>query len=80
MYELPLQRHKDGDLAHIAKHVAGKSAEEYVRLLRGYLTAWREAAVAEPLSHRRNNAGRAVANEWIRLEAERMDNDTKAAA
>jgi hypothetical protein len=35
-------------------------------LLHGYAERWREAAEAEPLEHRKANAGRRAANAWLR--------------
>ena len=61
--KLPLM---DGDRAHIKKHLRGRSRADQAQLLAGYVERWREAADAEPISHKKANSGRRAANIWIR--------------
>jgi len=42
-------------------------------LMCAYLSSWRWAAMQEPASHRKDNAGRRAANTRLRVDSERME-------
>ena len=63
-----LLSHRD-DKRYVKIIVDGFPLDVRRALLWGYVTAWEDAEAKEPVPHRRDNAGRRAANEWIRQEA-----------
>lgn len=56
------------DLAFLRWHLSG-STQSRNSAIGQYIQTWRLAAEAEPIPHRKENAGRFAANCWLRGEA-----------
>lgn len=60
---LPLNR---DDWNYVKRFLLGRSHSAVADILAQYRNAWETAAQAEPLPHRKENAGRFAANVWLR--------------
>jgi hypothetical protein len=60
------------DLHYLRKLLRDGEAPIVRALVLRYADTWRQASMAEPLPHRRDNRGRYAANCWIRQETEAL--------
>ena len=62
------------DARFLARILGSLSREAQGRVMWAYQTAWADGEAAEPLPHRKENAGRRAANEWARSIMETPQN------
>lgn len=61
---LPLNR---DDWKYIDRLLLGRGSQVKLTVLEQYRSEWEAASHAEPLPHRKDNAGRFAANVWLRI-------------